>query len=72
MFIFFNPIKSSNKKGYVLTLSLLLDSGSGVIFERLLNDVVKFTYFRNGEKYSLYVSGSEDNKMDYTFAPECD
>jgi hypothetical protein len=72
MFIFFKPSEDSVKKGYFLTLTLLLDSGVPVIFERLAGDAVKFTYTRNGEKYYLYVLGSEDNKMNYTFAPECD
>jgi hypothetical protein len=72
MFIFFKPAEDSIKKGYVLTLTLLLDSGAPVTFETLPGYTVKFTYTRNGEKYYLYVVGSEDNKMNYTFAPECD
>jgi hypothetical protein len=72
MFIFLKQPEDSVKKGYFLTLTLLLDSGVPVIFERLAGDAVKFTYTRNGEKYYLYVLGSEDNKMNYTFAPECD
>jgi hypothetical protein len=72
MFIFFKPAEGSIKKGYVLTLTLLLDSGAPVIFETLPDNTVRFTYTRNGEKYFIYVIGSEDNKMNYTFAPECD